>query len=247
MKILLFVIAALICACSYAGAKPESVATSLAITADNAKGSHLRGQASILIEMVKAKHFADADELAKQLRKAYEAEFDPQLKQYSFQSKAEYDEFRKVSSEKFEWIDWGYKECLQMQAFIKSEKQDFLGALEILRGIEKLAPVSAGTLTETGYILNQLGRFDEALSFYQKAHDLSSRYTTQRSFRASALRGMGFAFIELERLDEAEGALQESLELEPMSRIALNELKYIQGLRSSNQPTIIPKAEKVKH
>lgn len=233
MKILLFVIAALTSAYAYAEAKISSVATPIAIKAENAKGSQLRSQASMLIEMVKSKQFSDAEVVARQLRKSYEAEFNTQFKQYSFQSKAEYEEFGKVSSEQFEWIDWGYKECLQMQAFIKSEKRDFLGALETLREIEKIAPVSAGTLTETGYVLNQLGKFNESLSFYQKAYDLSTNYTSQRSFRASALRGMGSAFIELHRLDEAEKAFKESLELEPMSRVASNELKYIQSFHSS--------------
>lgn len=233
MKLLFFIISTLACTYSYAGSNTESSFTSIEITADCAKGSQLRDQANTLIETVKAKHFVDAEKLAEQLRKSYEAEFDPQLKQYTFQSKEEYDEFRAVSSEKFEWIDWGYKESLQMQAFIKSEKRDFLGALEILRKIEKLAPLSAGVLTETGYALNQLGRFDEALSIYKKAHDLSIRYATQRSFKASALRGMSFALIDLRRLDEAEQALKKSLELEPTSHVALNELKYIQSLRSS--------------
>ena len=232
MKILLFVIATLTCAYSYAATEYLSVATPVAITADNAKGSHLSGQSIMLVAMVKSKRFSEAEEFAKQLRKSYEVGFNNKLKHYSFQSKAEYDEFKRTSSEQFEWIDWGYKECLQMQAFIKSEKKDFLGSLEILFEIEKLAPVSAQTLAEIGYVLNQLGKFNEALSLYQKAHDLSIKYTSQRPFQASALRGMGFSLIELERLDEAERVFKESLELEPMSRVASNELKYIQSLRN---------------
>ena len=133
------------------------------------------------------------------------------------------------------WMDF-YNRILDLKeqtvSFIKSEKKDFLGSLEILFEIEKLAPVSAQTLGEIGYVLNQLGKFNEALSLYQKAHDLSIKCTSQRPFQASALRGIGFSLIELERLDEAERVFKESLELEPMSRVASNELKYIQSLRN---------------
>lgn len=49
---------------------------------------------------------------------------------------------------------------------------------------------------------------------------------------ARALSGKGVQLIDLERLDEAETALRQSLELEPESEIARNELEYIEQLRS---------------
>ncbi|HNN56714.1 MAG TPA: tetratricopeptide repeat protein [Novosphingobium sp.] len=56
-----------------------------------------------------------------------------------------------------------------------------------------------------------------------------------RTLAARALRGMGFAKIELGQLDEAEALFRKSLEFEPDSRAAANELEYIAQQRS-NRP-----------
>ena len=43
---------------------------------------------------------------------------------------------------------------------------------------------------------------------------------------------MGFSLIELNRLNEAEQAFNQSLEIDPKNSVALNELAYIKKLRS---------------
>jgi Flp pilus assembly protein TadD len=120
-----------------------------------------------------------------------------------------------------------------MQAFIASERRDFATALMILKYIEQVAPVSAGTAAETGYVYNQLGKPAEGLSAYRRAHALSVKYASQRPYRAAALRGIGFALIELKQLDEAEKTFRESLEIEPGNKVALSELAYISNLRGA--------------
>jgi hypothetical protein len=59
--------------------------------------------------------------------------------------------------------------------------------------------------------------------------DCYARATTARDWAppsqvARALRGQGVQFVDLERLDEAEAVLRESLELDPDSETARNEL-----------------------
>jgi tetratricopeptide (TPR) repeat protein len=103
----------------------------------------------------------------------------------------------------------------------------------ILKAIELLAPVSAGTALETGYVLNQSGKPDEGLSAYRRAHSLALQYASQRPYRAAALRGMGFALIELKKLAEAERAYLEALEIEPGNKVALNELAFIHNQQGS--------------
>ncbi|ABC27512.1 protein containing tetratricopeptide repeats (TPR1, TPR2) [Hahella chejuensis KCTC 2396] len=66
---------------------------------------------------------------------------------------------------------------------------------------------------------------------YQDALFLANRYSSQSMFKAAALRGIGFILIEMERLDEAEEALQKSLIIEPDNDVAINELEYINELR----------------
>lgn len=43
---------------------------------------------------------------------------------------------------------------------------------------------------------------------------------------------MGFALIELRKLDEAEAVFNDSLKIEPANKVALNELAYIRDLRA---------------
>jgi len=229
----LLVLACTISPGTHAEDRKDTVTTPLQLDAQHAKAAHLRSQVNDLVAMVKAKQLAAAGAKAAELRKAYEATFTAGLRQYTFQSEAEFNEFRKSAGDKFEWIDWGYKECLQMQAFLAVERKDFASGLAILKSIELVAPISAGTAIETGYVLNQLGKPDEGLSAYRRAHAISVNYASQRPYRAMALRGMGVALIDLHQLDEAERVLFESLEIEPGNQVALHELAYIRDLRGS--------------
>jgi Flp pilus assembly protein TadD len=85
-----------------------------------------------------------------------------------------------------------------------------------------------------GYAFNQLRRFREALDSHMRAEALAGKYPSQRPHLSLALRGKGFALIELQRLDEAEVAFKSSLEIEPNNKLALNELGYIKRLRGAN-------------
>ena len=54
---------------------------------------------------------------------------------------------------------------------------------------------------------------------------------------ALMLRNRGYALTELKRLDEAQQAYEESLQLEPDNALAKNELTYIAGLKAGAQAT----------
>lgn len=71
-----------------------------------------------------------------------------------------------------------------------------------------------------------------ALDVYRKGLDLARRFPSSNALEPIALRGIGFSLIEIGRLDEAEGALRESLDLDPGNPMALSELEYIDHLRS---------------
>jgi tetratricopeptide (TPR) repeat protein len=116
-----------------------------------------------------------------------------------------------------------------MQAFIAAEQQDFSTALVLLKPIGTISPASAGPAAEAGYILNQLGRAEEGLTSYKRSLALSRQYVSQNPYQAPALRGIGFALIDLKRLDEAEKVFLLSLYVDPGNKGALNELAYIRG------------------
>ncbi|MFL6690711.1 MAG: hypothetical protein ACJ8IR_11085 [Alphaproteobacteria bacterium] len=89
-------------------------------------------------------------------------------------------------------------------------------------------------LGERGAALNILHRSAEALVSYDRALGISDQ---PNSDRARLERGRGFSLTELNRLDEAEAAYQESLELEPGNERAEHELKYVAQLKSGIAPT----------
>ena len=233
-KIAMVLMLALSCAVNAGEVGTQTVTTFIQYQVDHAKGAELAPRVRDVQALIKTGNLDEAEAVAKDLASSYQVLFDKSVKQYTFQSKAEYEEFKAGTAEPFEWIDWGYEECFQMQAFIRSERHDFDGALGILELTKQLAPISAGIAVEMGYALNALRRFSEALDSYMHAEALAGKYPSQRPHLAVALRGKGFALIELQRLDEAEVAFKSSLEIDPNNKLALNELGYIKRLRGAN-------------
>jgi tetratricopeptide (TPR) repeat protein len=76
-----------------------------------------------------------------------------------------------------------------------------------------------------GFALNRLGRFEDALGAYKTAEVIRS--WSPPSVIARALRGQGSSLIDLNRLGDAQAALERSLELDPDSDVARKELEYI--------------------
>ncbi len=75
----------------------------------------------------------------------------------------------------------------------------------------------------------RIKRHQEAFDCYVRA--ASVRDWAPASQVARSFRGQGVQLVDLDDLDEAERALQKSLELEPDSEVARNELAYIDDLR----------------
>ena len=95
-------------------------------------------------------------------------------------------------------------------------------------------PANAALLGERGAAFNGANRFEEGLLSYVAA--LKTPDLTDKS-RARLLRGEGYALTGLNRLDEAEQAYRTSLGLDPGNALALNELKYIAGLKAGAAPS----------
>jgi hypothetical protein len=71
----------------------------------------------------------------------------------------------------------------------------------------------------------------EARGWYERA--ATSRPWCDTRLRAQALRGVGVNLIDLGELDRAEQAFRQSLELQPDSRLAQDELALIARMRST--------------
>jgi tetratricopeptide (TPR) repeat protein len=205
--------------------------TEVEIHADKIQGSELAEQAPAIDELIRAGKFDEADEKAKTLIAAFEASLDPALPHYSFQTRADMEAFQHDTTAPFVWVDWGYKQLLHRRAYIAVERGLMQDALLQLQLITVVAPIDANTLTETGFVLGQLKRSDEALAAYRKALEVSRHFESQRPFEPMALRGIGFQLIEHDQLDEAERAYRDSLLIDPNNKTALNELDFIAGVR----------------
>lgn len=212
-------------------AAKQSVTTHLSLTTEEAKGAELRSKVNAAAANIRARRFVEAQAMADAVCAQYEALFDRGTTQYSFATLDDLVEFSQGRSEAFEWIDWGYIECLSQKMFIAAENGRFEPALSLSVRIAELAPISAGAALERGYVFNLLKQYDNALFACAHAHELALKYKSQRPLLAASLRGMGVALIDLKRLDEALASFDESLRLEPGNRVALHELDYIRQLR----------------
>src|SRR5262245_43570208 len=96
----------------------EGVVTETPIQVDRGKGAHLAPRVRALIDLIRAKQFDEAESRAKGLCGDFEALFERDKRQYTFQTRADYEQFQSGSKEQVEWIDWGYKMALQIQAFV---------------------------------------------------------------------------------------------------------------------------------
>lgn len=229
----LLLLLTLVSPCSSAQDDTAVVSTHLQELRDSAKGAELAPRYEAIVELLTAKKLGEADTQAKALRADFEALFDPKQPHYCFQTQQEYDEYVRDRQERFEWIDWSYCLTLKAQAYVAVERGMFTDGLIQLRALEAVAPLSASTLTETAFTLGRLKRMDEALDTYGAALALARKFKSQQMYRAVALRGIGFAQIELGKLDEAEQAYKESLQFDPNNKLTANELEYIRRARAS--------------
>lgn len=172
--------------------------------------------------------------------KNFEDVFDKNKTQYVFEYDSHYEKFIKTNGTNFQRIDNSYKEALQIKAYIYSELKEYEKAIEYLEKLKDVAPTSASTFIELGYIFTIVGFENIVASQYLKAKYLSSEYPEgQLKNKAAALRGLGFILIESGKLDRAEALYRESLEIDPGNKTAINELKYIASISPDRWKNIV--------
>ena len=176
---------------------------------------------------------------------------DSKARYVCFRSKEDYQRFvetvRKLKGDaeakRVARVSWGLCEALQLKARIASQRLKWTDALKLLDQVMGYAPCAAWPYCERGYILNKHGKPAEALEAYKKASTLAENFDGSWHERALALRGMGFAQIELGQLQAAKASFQKSLKIEPKNKLALSELKYIAKLEKEQAPKDTPPKE----
>lgn len=143
------------------------------------------------------------------------------------------------------WLRNAYPRAHYYMAFVYVERRDWNEAIRWLDAGQTLEPSQAWFRFEKARVLSAIERYADALGLYASVLEddmetsvakAAARVVLSSRMRAIALRGVGFQLIELGRIDEAEAFFTVSLNHDPESPIAKNEIAYIHHLRSGGEP-----------
>jgi hypothetical protein len=101
-----------------------------------------------------------------------------------------------------------------------------------------LSPSHAHYLSERGYLYHQAKDWPHSLEKYKAAEEAVKLITDKQGQideRTRALRGQGYALVELGDLDAGEQKYQQSLAQNPDDKTSRQELDYIKGLRAKRK------------
>lgn len=157
----------------------------------------------------------------------------PGRRSLSFRSQRQYEHYLQAhgDGEPIDWLDIACANAYNQLGYIAVEQDRIDEALQWLDKAHATAPYEPEPLIERGAALNRRKNWAGALASYRQALELARSHREAAYAEALALRGTGFALIELGDLPAAQSAYEESLKLEPGNRIADNELTYIRQLR----------------
>lgn len=116
--------------------------------------------------------------------------------------------------------------------WIEYEHKDFEAALKDYNRAKLNEPDSLALASEISSTLSMLGRAQE--SYDAAAAFLAAHPGLSDKDKATLLRREGYALIDLNRLDDAEAAYNQSLKLDPGNATALGDLDYIRQQRASH-------------
>ena len=129
------------------------------------------------------------------------------------------------------FVDMACPMAYKNAGFLAVSAKDTDAAFEYLGKAEQLAPYWAEPVAERAYLIGQLGDRQASLETYRVALELAEKYPGSAYAKPLILRGIGYALIELGDLDAAQRTYEKSLELDPSSEIARDELDYIEQAR----------------
>jgi len=131
---------------------------------------------------------------------------------------------------------WAYAHYGKAYSLIELNRFD--EAAEELDRALQLSPNNPQFLCERAYLYRATGEWDKMLQGYRSALtfiDMASPDDRKVFEEARALRGEGYALIELGDLKSAEKSFKKSLKLEPGNELALGELDYIKNLKKKKE------------
>lgn len=133
---------------------------------------------------------------------------------------------------------WSHAQYLKGYALVELKRiSEARRALE--RAIE-LAPANAQFRSELGHTYQIDKSWTKALEVFTEAERVTEFSLDDEKVRhqTRALRGQGFALIEMGRLDEAEARYRRCLALDANDQVAQMELRLIESLRARGRMTL---------
>jgi tetratricopeptide (TPR) repeat protein len=205
---------------------------------ENGTGHEQRDATNKLATLLKEKKLGEAEEVIAAVLGYFEKlTVDPQITYRCFANQEElaYFKQRNPDIKNVVWLDHAFGEALHSMAFLLAARKQWDDALKTLDREIAMRPYFAGAHTERGYVLNRTGKHKEALASYQSALALAEKHASSKSWQGLALRGMGYALIELGDLPGARAAYERSLKVDPNNALAQQELEYIKMLESKKK------------
>ncbi|WP_066795668.1 tetratricopeptide repeat protein [Sphingomonas soli] len=102
-----------------------------------------------------------------------------------------------------------------------------------------LMPDNPQFLSELGYIHQSLKQFDLSLAAYESAAKAAASIADEGDRKFELRRawfGIGYDYVELGRLDDAEASLKKALEVAPGDQKILDELEYVRKAKAKAKP-----------
>jgi tetratricopeptide (TPR) repeat protein len=149
---------------------------------------------------------------------------------YSEQLDLHADSGKDSEGKKIRYAPNAYPKAYYLLGCICIREEKYSEALEYLEAGHRLEPTNPQYSLLKAEAYAGLGDGKKAVSHYEQVGEIGP--WLGEDDKARALRGKGIQLIELGELDAAEGALKESLEYEPESKVATSQLDYIYYLRS---------------
>lgn len=122
------------------------------------------------------------------------------------------------------------------RAYAYTEMGRYVDARVELEKALALSPLDSQYKSELAFTYQPSAEWVKMLELYREAENTAEFTATETDvpvLKCVALRGQGYALVELRRLDEATRAYQDCLKLMPDEPKSLAELGYIDGLRKA--------------
>jgi len=133
-------------------------------------------------------------------------------------------------------VNW-WSEAYYLKGYTLVELGQPGKAKEAFENAIRLSPYNSQYLSELGNFYLTEKNWQKAMEFDNKADDAAAFSLADQKVSDStrAKRGLGYALVELNRIDEAEAKYKECLALDANDKKAQQELDYVRSLKAKNK------------